>query len=102
MRLVARFPEFRFETTVAPVRRVEGNAERSRHLTAEEVAETAEWLKAATGSHRQPYVLRSVEHHTHPDDRFRGVDMPAPDALFRHRTAARRHQVLTEIETTRM
>jgi hypothetical protein len=95
MALVARFPEYRFETTVAPIPRPGEDPARPRCLTPEEVAETARWLKAATGSHRQPYILRAVDRPAGPED-------PAlsPSSLFRHRTAARRHQVLTEIKTT--
>lgn len=98
MALAAGFREYRFETTVAPVVRAEEGQAGIRYLTPDEVAETAQWLKAATGSHRQPYVLRVFDPQAAPDDRFRSVEMLAPAALFRHRSAARRHQVLTEIE----
>jgi pyruvate formate lyase activating enzyme len=98
MALAAGFREYRFETTVAPVVRAEEGPAGIRYLTPDEVAETAQWLKAATGSHRQPYVLRVFDPQAAPDDRFRSVEMLAPAALFRHRSAARRHQVLTEIE----
>lgn len=97
MTLAAEFPEVRFETTVAPVVRAEECPEAIRYLTPDEIAETAQWLKAATGSHRQPYVLRVFNPQAAPDDRFRSVEMLAPAALIRHRSAARRHQVLTEI-----
>ncbi|MCU0604129.1 MAG: hypothetical protein MUC33_15880, partial [Desulfobacterales bacterium] len=70
------------------------------YLTPEEIAETARWLKEATGSHRQPYVLRIFDPRNHPDERFRSVEKLPPAALFRHRSAARKFQVLTEIETT--
>ena len=100
MALVARFPEYRFETTVAPVARAEGDPGGIRYLTPEEVAATAQWLQAATGSHRQPYFLRIFDPQEGPDDRFRSVEMLPPNALFRHRTAARKHQVLTEIQAT--
>jgi pyruvate formate lyase activating enzyme len=98
MALAAKFPEYRFETTVAPVLRPEGDPRSIGCLTPEEIAATARWLKEATGSHRQPYVLRVFNPQSSSDDRFRSAAMPSPPALFRHRTAARRHQVLTEIE----
>jgi pyruvate formate lyase activating enzyme len=97
MTLAAEFPEVRFETTVAPVVRTEERPEAIRYLTPDEIAETAQWLKAATGSHRQPYVLRVFNPQAASDDRFRSVEIPAPAALFRHRSAARKYQVLTEI-----
>jgi pyruvate formate lyase activating enzyme len=98
MALAKRFGEYRFETTVAPVPAPGGDPGTIRYLTSEEIAETAAWVKEATGSHRQPYILRLFDPQAHPDDRFRSVERLTPNALLRHRTAARRHQVLTEIE----
>jgi pyruvate formate lyase activating enzyme len=100
MVLAVRFAEYRFETTVTPVPDPGGDPGAIRYLTPEEIAETAAWLKEATGSHRQPYILRLFDPQAHPDERFRSVEKLSPTALLRHRTAARRHQVLTEIETT--
>ena len=99
MELAARFGEVRFETTVAPVPDPGSGSGALRYLTADEIAETAGWLKEATGSHRQPYFLRWFDPQAHPDDRFQAVEKLPPNALLRHRTAARRHQVLTEIAT---
>lgn len=97
MALVARFPEYRFETTIGAAPREGGDPGSARCLTPEEVAETAQWLKAATGSHRQPYVLHAFAPPDGPGDGFRSADNRSPDSFFRHRTAARRHQVLTEV-----
>jgi len=99
MALVARFPEFRFETTVAPVPAAEGGREGTRYLHPEEIAETARWLKEATGSHRLPYFLRVFDSQTAADDRLHAVVALSPSALVRQRTAARTHQVLTEVQT---
>jgi pyruvate formate lyase activating enzyme len=98
MALVAKFPEYRFETTVAPVPRAGGDPESISYLTPEEIAETACWLKEATGSHRQPYFLQVFDPQAQTDDRFRSVEMLSPKALLRHRSAARKHQVLTEVQ----
>ena len=100
MALAARFAEYRFETTVAPVSDPGGGPGEVRYLTPEEIAETARWLKEATASHRQSYFLRLFEPQAHPDVRFRSVEALPPNSLLRHRTAARRHQVLTEIQTS--
>jgi pyruvate-formate lyase-activating enzyme/glutaredoxin len=97
MALVARFPEYRFETTVAPVPRSGGDPGSTRYLSPEEVAEAARWLKEATGSHRQPYVLRVFDPQAGADERFRALEMLPPNSLFRHRSAARKYQVLTEV-----
>ena len=99
MALAAKFPECRFETTVAPVPRSGGDPGSISCLTPEEIAETALWLKEATGSHRQPYILRVFDPQAHPDDRFHSVEVPSPNSLLRHRTAARKHQVLTEVQS---
>jgi pyruvate formate lyase activating enzyme len=100
MRLVVRFPEFRFETTVAPVPGTGEGPERLRYLTPDEIGETALWLKEATGSHRQPYVLRAFDPQSSASGRFRSAAAPPPGSLVRHRTAARRHQVLSEIQSS--
>jgi pyruvate formate lyase activating enzyme len=98
MTLASGFPEFRFATTVAPVPVAEDGPATPRYLTPEEIAATALWLKQATGSHRQPYFLRVFDPLSSADERFRRMERLAPVALVRHRTAARRHQVLTEVE----
>jgi hypothetical protein len=95
MELVVKFPEYRFETTVAPVRREGGSVS---YLSPEEVEETARWLKEVIGSHKQPYLLRLFHPETCPDERFRAVEKLPPQALLRYRTAARKHQVLTDVE----
>ncbi|MGE5256781.1 MAG: hypothetical protein ACM3KE_08935 [Hyphomicrobiales bacterium] len=100
MALVVRSAEYRFETTVAPVPASGGEPGAIRYLTPEDIAETAAWLKEATGSHRQSYILRLFDPQLHPDDRFRSVEKLSRNDLLRHRSAARRHQVLTEIETS--
>jgi pyruvate formate lyase activating enzyme len=97
MALVARFPECRFETTVAPVARAGDDSMSLGYLTPEEIAATALWLKEATGSHRQPYFLRVFDPPAGSDERVRRLEMLSPESLLRHRSAARRYQVLTEI-----
>ena len=98
MALVAKFPEYRFETKVAPVPVAGGDSEKMRYLTPEEIAETALWLKEVTGSHRQPYFLRVFYPQTSADERITSLETLSSNSLFRCRTAARRHQVLTEIK----
>jgi len=95
MQLVTRFPEYRFETTVVPFIRQGGLV---GYLTPEEIEETAQWLREVTGNLKQPYILRLFVPETSSDERLPSVRKPSPDALFRYRTAARKHQVLTEVE----
>jgi pyruvate formate lyase activating enzyme len=97
MALVTRFPEHRFETRVDPPPPEASAPAGPRCLSPDEVAAAAAWLKSATGSHRLPYLLRPGRLQRLPGD---GPSPPPPlpgNALLRHRSAARRHQVLTEI-----
>jgi len=97
MELVTRFPEYRFRTAIGPVVRKEGEPEIS-YLTPEEVAETARLIQESTGSYKQPYVLRVFEPEAAPDERLKSVGKLTSNDLLRHRSAARKFQVLTEIE----
>jgi len=100
MELVIKFPEYRFETTVAPVFGQAGESGGIRYLTPEEIGDTAKWIKEVTASNKQPYVLRLFDPETSWDQRFKSVEKLNPGALLRYRSAARKHQVLTEIERT--
>ncbi len=91
---VIRFPDYRFETTVAPFLQPDGIP---RFPTPEEIQETAKWLKERTGSHKQPYRLRAFHKETCSDERLNSFHELPADALYRYRTAARKYQVLTEL-----
>jgi pyruvate-formate lyase-activating enzyme/glutaredoxin len=94
--LTAGFPEYTFYTTVAPVVREDGALS---YLTPEEIGETAKMIEEATGSKKHPYVLRRYDPNSVLDDAPIKYVEPLPDsAMFKYRTAARRHQVMTEIE----
>lgn len=96
--LVARFPEYRFVTTVSPIVRQENEPLEISYLTPEEVGETALLIKEATGSQKEPYLLRLFDPETSADQRFRSVGKLPADELFKYRAAARRHQVTADIE----
>jgi glutaredoxin len=98
IRLVAKFPEYRFQTTVAPVVRQEEGTQAIGYLTPEEIVETAKLIQEVTGSNKQPYLLRLFDPGAASDQRLKSVEKMLPNALFPYRSAARRHQVLTEIE----
>jgi pyruvate formate lyase activating enzyme len=98
MALVTRFPEYRFETTVAPVRRQGGDPLAVSYLTPAEIEAAARWLKEVTGSHKQPYLLRPFDPQTCADDRLKSVERLPANSSFRYRSAARKHQVLAESE----
>ena len=98
MEVLTRFPEYRFETTVAPVFGQGGESGSARYLTPEEIGDTAKWIKDLTASNKQPYLLRLFDPGTSPDQRFKSLEKLSPNSLLRYRSAARKHQVLTEIE----
>ena len=95
--LVTRFPEYRFRTAIGPVVRKEGEPEIS-YLTPEEVAETARLIQESTGSYKQPYVLRIFYPESTSDERLKSIGKLTSNDLFKHRSAARKFQVQTEVE----
>lgn len=95
--LVTRFPEYRFETTVAPVIPEQGESG-IRYLTPDEIGETAQLIKDVTGDNRHPYVLRLFRPERSLDPRLPSSNALTQRDLFPYRTAARKHQVYTELE----
>jgi len=98
MRLVSKFPEYRFQTTVGPVVRQKEGAQAIRYLTPDEIGETARLIQETTGSNKQPYLLRLFDPGQCSDDRLKLAEKMPPNALFSYRSAARKYEVLTEIE----
>jgi pyruvate formate lyase activating enzyme len=93
--LAARFPEYQFHTTIAPLEREDGSL---TYLTPQEIGESARRIETATGSRKHPYTLRIFNPQHAEDDRFKAIE-PLPDnAVFKYRTAARRYMLMTEIE----
>jgi pyruvate formate lyase activating enzyme len=98
MQLVMKFPEYRFETTVAPVFLQEGESGSTRYLTPEEIGDTAKWIKEVTASNKQPFILRLFDPERSSDQRLKSMDKLNPNDLLRYRSSARKHLVLTETE----
>jgi glutaredoxin len=95
IRLAARFGEYQFYTTIAPVQRSDGHI---RFLSPEEIAQTARMIEAATGSKKNPYELRVFDFTNAPDEVAKSVEALSDSAFFKYRTVARRYQVMTEIK----
>ncbi len=95
IKLTARFDEYRFFTTISPVVRED---ESVSYLTPEEIGEAAKMIEAATGSKKHPYLLRTCDIESLSDLRLKSLEPLPPAALFKYRTAARRYQVMTELE----
>jgi glutaredoxin len=92
--LAAKFPDYRFYTALAPLVEADGTI---RFITPEEIGETAKTIEEATGSKKHPYELRSFDPAETADARLESQEPLPSSALFKYRTAARRHMVMTEI-----
>lgn len=95
--LVAAFPAKQFVTTVVPFRRDNGEP---AYLTPGEVGEAAALIAAAAGDKQQPYLLRLFRPEIARDEALRQVEPLTAGMLLPYRSAARAHQVKTEIEKT--
>jgi pyruvate formate lyase activating enzyme len=93
--LAAQFPEYQFQTTIAPLVRQDGTVD---YLTPEEAGETARLIEAATGSKKHPYQLRGFDPQQAADERLKSAEPLPSSAMFKYRTAARRYMVMAEIE----
>lgn len=94
MALVTQFPEYKFQTTIAPVVRPDGEIS---YLSPAELGDTAQFIKEATGSMKNPYFLKMFKPKECKDERFKGVKALDESALLPYRTKARAHQVFVEI-----
>lgn len=93
--LTAGFPLYKFQTTVAPLVRENGEI---GYLTTEEIAAVAKMIKAITGSARNPYLIQPFDQKETKDSRFKSVDKLSPERLAQYRDAAQRYQELAEIQ----
>lgn len=95
VKIAAAAPESRFITTIAPVLR---SGDVIEYLTPEEIGATAQLIEEASGSKKNPYMLCPFNPKTSGDERFASMEPLPSTAYFKYRTAARRYQVMTEIE----
>lgn len=93
--LTSRFSDYRFQTTVAPLREQDGGV---RYMTPEEVARAARLIEESTGSKKHPYLIRPYNPEKAADRRFKALKPMTPQEMFGYRTAAREYQVFAEIE----
>lgn len=95
MALTVQFPRHQFQTTVVPVVREDGDIS---YLTKEEIGSTAKFIADATGSMKNPYLIKLFNPKQCQDQRFKSVAAMTADALLPYRTAARKYQVFVEVE----
>lgn len=94
--LVAQFPSYQFQTTVAPIIRQEGDVPEISYLTPAEIGEIAKLIEEGTGNKKNPYLIRLFKSSESKDERLKSIEPLS--SLFPYRTAARAYQVLTELE----
>ena len=97
MLLLTKFPKYQFQTTILPVNRHEEGSPAVSYLTTKEVEETALFIKEATDSMKEPYLLKKFDPEETNKD-LEAVGLLDFNELFPYRSGARNHQVFTEIE----
>lgn len=91
LKLAQEVPAYSYFTTIVAVTREDGTVS---YLTPEEIAQTAQFIKEATGSSKHIYELKALD----PQASQRaGMEPLEPKTMFKYRTAARRFLVRTEI-----
>lgn len=95
IKLSSTAPDHRFFTTIAPVVRSDDEID---YITPGELGETAQLIEEASGSKKNLYSLCIFDPQKSEDERFQSMEMIPSSALFKYRAAARRYQVMTEIE----
>ena len=95
IKLGSTAPEHRIFTTIAPVARPDGEID---YISPEEIGTVAQLIEEASGSKKNPYTLCSFDPKKSGDERFQSIEALPSSAMFKYRTAARRYQVMTEIE----
>ena len=92
---VAKAPDHQFQTVVVPVLRSPGE---TSYLTPAEIGETAKLIESASGSKKQPYLIRFFRQGPSADEQLSGLEPLTPNMLLPYRSAARAFQVTAEIE----
>lgn len=93
--LVSRFPVYRFETMVAPITAGDGAV---RYPTADEIEQTAKWVAEVTGSKKHPYLLKWFNPEKEAGGLPKSLELLPINGLIKYRTAARKYQVLADVE----
>ncbi len=96
--MVPKFPKYQFQTTVVPVIRQDGDTPVISYMTPEETGETARLIEEATGSKKNPYLIRLFKPEEVIDSRLKSVEPMSANMIFSYRSAARVYQVFSEVE----
>lgn len=93
--LLPQFPEYKFQTTIIPVLRENGEIS---FLSTEEIGETAQFIKEGTGNNKNKFFIKSITTEELKGSAYEKIDPIPAGQLFAYRTKARAYQVFTEIE----
>ena len=77
--LVAQFGEHQFQTVVVPVRR---SADVLNYMTPAEIGEAAKWIEVASGSKKQPYLIRFFRHDSSAAPELKALEPMSPNMFF--------------------
>jgi len=93
--LATKFSKYQLFTIIEPVKYPDGQIS---YLAPEEIGETTKLIEEATGSKKHPYELRPFDPHSTDNQAFKAIEPMPSSVLFKYRTAARRYQVMAEIQ----
>ena len=96
--LVAQFPKYKYQITVAPLIRNDGNPPEISCLTPEETAEIAKLIEEVTKTRQNPFFIRLFKPDDAKDEGLKLIASISSSALLSYRTSARAYQVLAEID----
>jgi glutaredoxin len=95
IQLTSSAPEYSFFTDISPISRGEGQVD---FLAPEEIGAAAKLIEEVSGSKKHSYTLRPVNPVQCADKQFHSLEELSSSAFFKFRSAARRYQVMTEVE----
>jgi len=92
--LIPQFSEYKFQTTILPIQRENGEIS---FLTPEEIMETAKYIYEVTGSKKNKYFIKPANSQDIESDIFKSLEPLTNNQLLVYRTKARVYQVYAEI-----
>ena len=92
--LLPKFPKYRFEVHINPIIS-NGTSSEVSYLSTDEMAEIANQVEKLTGTKRNPFFIIIPENMKNDVEIIKEYKL---GSIFAYRTAARKHQVLAEIE----
>jgi len=95
MALVAQMENHKFEITIFPI--IRDNGEIS-YMTPEEVGEAAKFLEEGTGSKKNTLIIKAIDPQEATMSEYKALEPLLTNDLFVYRTKARKYQVFADID----